>query len=294
MGREEFRPKASIVVPVYNAEATLETCIDSLLHLEYPRDRHELILVDNASTDRSWKILQRFGNHIRALQEPKPGPSAARNCGIRNAQFPVVAFTDSDCRVDAQWLRHVVEPLCDPAVGVSGGSIRSDRPCNRVEAFGDIVHDNSKAITHYVPPYSASANWASRREDLLRLNGFDEAFLRSEDVELSCRMLQAGFRLAHAPEAIVYHRNRRTYAGLFREGFIHGNHSVELLERHKQFYQGFGYQPRRFALYRQLWDDLRKFVAGVEPETSGCSLVFNTGKRVGKLAGSLRCGAIHL
>ncbi len=294
MGREGFQPAISVIVPVYNAEETLGACAESLLKLDYPRGLHELIFVDNASTDASRRILDGFGSRIRTVHEPKRGPSAARNCGIRNARFEVVAFTDSDCRVDAQWLTHLAAPLIDPEVGVSGGRIRAPRPCNPVEAFGESVHDNSKAITYYKPPYSDSANWASRREVLLQLNGFDESFPRSEDVELSCRMLQAGLKLAYAPEAIVVHRNERTYSGLFKEGFTHGRHSVALLERHREFYEGFGYNPRRLALYRQLWDELRRYLKGIEPETSRCSLIFNAGKRVGRLAGSVECGAIHL
>jgi GT2 family glycosyltransferase len=290
---EALQTNASVVVAVLNAEETLETCIRSVLNLEYPADR-ELVFVDNGSTDGSLRILDRFRHEIRILCEPKRGASAARNRGIREARFPVVAFTDSDCAVDPHWLRHLVAPLAGPKVGASGGAILSGRPCNPVEAFGESVHDNGKAITVYKPPYVASGSWASRKDVLEKLNGFDETFLRAQDVELSCRLLQAGFELAYAPGAIVYHRNESTYLGLFREGYTHGLNNIALIERHREFYESFGYRPRRLKPYRQLWGHLRNCMTGTDRVGAACNLAFDSGKRLGRLAGSIRCGSLHL
>ncbi len=291
---EEESWGVSVVVPVYNADATLEECVGSVLELDYPAGRWELICVDNGSKDRSLAILESFGPGIRVLREAKRGPAATRNCGIRNARFSIIAFTDSDCKVDPQWLRHLVEPLSDPGVGISGGTIRAWNPTNKVETFGEVVHDNAKAITYYKPPYNDTASWASRRDVLLKLGCFDETFLRQEDCELSCRVLQAGLKIAYAPEAVVYHRNERNFAGLFREGFQHGMHAIPLFERHRIFYQNIGYRPRRLAPYRQLWDHFREYMSGTNPETADCNLVFNAGKRLGRLAGSIRFGSLHL
>ena len=210
----------------------------------------------------------------------------------------MIAFTDADCTVHPHWLRHLVAPLADPAVGASGGPILARQPCNAVEAFGEIVHDNQKAITHYQPPFVASGNWASRKSVLEQLDGFDETFLRSQDVELSCRMLQAGFKFAYASAAIVYHRNESTLRGLFHEGFTHGMHNVDLVERHRAFYERFGYRPRSLRPYRQLWGDVRNFVSaakrGEDRSIAACNLAFNAGKRMGRLAGSIRRGRLHL
>src|SRR5437870_13786471 len=86
-------PRVSVVVPVFNAQETIRECIQSLLDLNYPKANLELIFVDNASTDRTPEI------------------AAARNKGILHAAAEIIAFTDSDCVVDRDWLRHLIPPL---------------------------------------------------------------------------------------------------------------------------------------------------------------------------------------
>ena len=90
-------PLVSVVVPARNAAATLERCLRSLLDLDYPRDRFEIIVADNGSTDGSRSILDRFGGQVRVVEQPRPGPAAARNAGIRAAEGTVIALTDADC-----------------------------------------------------------------------------------------------------------------------------------------------------------------------------------------------------
>ncbi len=286
-------PNVSVVVPVYNAQDTLEACIQSLLNLQYEAEC-ELVFVDNGSTDGSVEILSFFAGKIRVLQQAKRGAAAARNWGIREARFPIIAFIDSDCEADPGWLRHLTAPLEDPQTGISGGTILAKRPCTRVEKFGESIHDNEKAITCYQPPYVDTANAAARKEVLEAVGGFDETFLRQQDVELSVRMLKAGYRFAYARDAIVYHRNESTYRGLVREGFTHGLNAVAVLEKHRDFYRGAGYRPLRLKPYRRLLGHLWDYMAGPDSASALCHLIFNTGTRLGRLTGSVRCGALHL
>ena len=103
-------------------------------------------------------------------------------------------------------------------MGIAGGTIRAVPPAGDVERFGEVIHDHRRAIEVFEPPYAITMNWASRRSVLEELGGFDERFRRCEDVDLSYRMIQAGYRLAFAPAAVIYHHNEENLAGLFREG----------------------------------------------------------------------------
>jgi glycosyltransferase involved in cell wall biosynthesis len=270
-------PTASVVVAVYNAEATLRACVDSLLRLDYPADRLEILCVDNASTDATGRILAAYADPVRVLRESVRGPAAARNRGLRHARGEVVALTDADCTVAPDWLRHLVAPLADASIGIVGGCIRSRRPCNVIEAFGERIHDHAWALAESRPAYAITMNWASRARVLADIGGFDEALLRSSDVDGSYRIQAQGYRLVYEPRAVVYHRNERTPWGLMHEGYVHGFHAPAVSRKHAAFVQQVRQavptrtRPAQRSLgERLLWS------------------LFNFGKRMGRLHESLR------
>jgi cellulose synthase/poly-beta-1,6-N-acetylglucosamine synthase-like glycosyltransferase len=268
-------PRISVIVPVYNGERTIEECVESILALSFPGDDIELLLIDNASSDRTRTMLERYHDRAIILHEEKRGPAAARNCGLRTATGDIIAFTDADCVVHPDWLSCLIEPLRDPTVGIAGGTILAKRPCNAVEEFGERIHDHQLAIEYDSPPYAITMNWASRRAVLEEVGLFDEELLRCEDCDLAYRVVGAGYRIVYEPTAVVYHRNERSLAGLVGEGYAHGYHSVPLLVKHKEF--------------------VRKFAASSPPTTRPLLpndalywRVFNFGKATGKKVASFR------
>jgi glycosyltransferase involved in cell wall biosynthesis len=283
-----YLPNVSVVVPVHNSEKTVERCILSLLELNYPKESLELLFVNNASTDRTSDILNQYGDEIHILYEGKRGPAAARNKGLLNARGDVIAFTDSDCVVDKDWLQNIISPLEDPLVGVVGGQILSKRPCNEIEEFGDYIHDHNKAINVYKPPYVITMNWSSRLSVLKEVSLFDESFMRCEDVDLAHRVSQSGYSLVFKPEAIIYHRNENTLGGLFREGFLHGFYSVQTLKRHRTFLKNFGHRRFDGRTYTAIVSSLIDYILGREPNHSFCCFTFDSGKKIGKIFGSVR------
>jgi mycofactocin glycosyltransferase len=282
------------VIPVRDGAHTIGACLDSLLRLRYPADRVELRVVDNGSRDGTARVLQGYGDRIVRLEEATRGPAAARNAGLRDARGEVVAFTDADCQVDPDWLTAVVAPLEDPHVGIAGGTIRAVPPAGEIELFGERIHDHRQAIEVFEPPYAITMNWASRRAVLEDLGGFDERFRRCEDVDLSYRITQAGYTLAFAPDAIVYHHNEENLAGLFREGFQHGFHGVYALKQHQEFLRRFGHARVDRQGYISIGARMLDWARGRNRSTSRCDAVFNSGKKAGKLAGSLRYGHLDI
>jgi glycosyltransferase involved in cell wall biosynthesis len=283
-----------VVVPVYNGADTIGACLDSLLGLSYPRDRLELLVVDNRSRDGTANVLRRYGDRIARLEESTRGPAAARNAGLRAARGDVVAFTDADCTVDPDWLGSIVAPLEDAGVGIAGGTIRASPPAGNVERFGEVIHDHRQAIEVFEPPYAITMNWASRRSVLQELGGFDERFRRGEDVDLSYRMVQAGYTLAFAPDAVVYHHNEENLAGLFREGFAHGLHGVHVLKRHDEFVRAFGHTRVDRAGYVAIGASVLDWARGKDRARASCEAAFNSGKKAGKLLGSMRFGHLDV
>src|SRR5688500_685585 len=110
--RPESRPRISVIVPFYNVERYIKECLDGIRAQSYPRDRFEIILVDNNSTDRSSEIAARYRD-VTLLRQPEPGSYAARNMGIREARGEIVVTLDPDCLPDRDWLEQIDSSMQD-------------------------------------------------------------------------------------------------------------------------------------------------------------------------------------
>jgi len=283
----------SVIVPVYNGERTIRDCLDSLMAQEISQS-YEILCVDNASTDRTLQILEEYKGRITTLHEKKRGPAAARNRGLQNASGKIIAFTDADCVVAKDWLANLIASLEDPAIGIAGGRILSKEPCNHIEKFGEEIHDHSKAIELYRPPYAITMNWASRLSVLKEFFFFDENLLRCEDVDLSYRIFQKGYRLIFNPKAIVYHKNENSYRGLSSEGFLHGYYSIPVIKKHHEFLKMYGHRRWNQRTYFDLSHHLIGSFRGHQQTLSRCQFAFNSAKKFGKMIGSVRWRYVDL
>lgn len=275
----------SVILAVRNGEATLDECIRSLLLLDYPRERVEIIVVDNNSDDQTSLILQNYASEIAVLHEPRQGPAAARNRGIAAASGEVIAITDADCVVHPRWIGNLVSPLDDRTVGVVGGKILARRPCNRVELYGEKIHDHRRAIEEFVPAYAITMNWASRRETISSVGMFDETLLRGSGADMAYRMQEAGYHIVYRDDALVYHRNESTLYGLMDEGFVHGRASVKVLSKERQ--SGFLSPRRKFSTARRLGRHLWGAVTGANGDRFDelCASLLDIGKAAGEAIG---------
>ena len=105
----EDLPVVSIVVPTMNRKRYLETCLNSISNLDYPKYLLEVIVVDGGSSDGTISMLkENFGN-FKAVIEKRDGISFARNTGGEFALGDIIAFTDDDCVVDRNYIGHGIK-----------------------------------------------------------------------------------------------------------------------------------------------------------------------------------------
>jgi cellulose synthase/poly-beta-1,6-N-acetylglucosamine synthase-like glycosyltransferase len=207
----EQKPTVSIIVPVKNGEKTLKKCIDSILNLNYPN--YELIIVNDGSTDNTQKILEEYKDKIKIINTQGVGPSKARNLAVKQAKGELVAFTDSDCIVDKEWLNELVKcfKIEENLAGVGGEQLSPQDESN----FGKIVNNfmHSIGIIEYVKDekevvftqHNPTCNSIYKKEVFEKLGGFKEGLWPGEDVEFDYRVTKTGYKLLFNPKAIVYH-----------------------------------------------------------------------------------------
>ena len=235
-------PFVSIIVPVFNGGRTIDALLTSLLALDYPPDRHEILIVDNKSTDDTRQRIQRYP--VTLLEETEiQGSYAARNRGIEAAKGEILAFTDADCVVEPTWLKRLLVSHKEPCWGGFAGNRKAYPPANLIERYcaeGWMVglsrlrrpffQANSKGerVCSQVPILdyrsqilstnglvnSYTANVAYRHLVFEEIGYFDDRMTSGGDVDLAWRLqTQTDWRISIVPDAIVYHQHRTNLAG---------------------------------------------------------------------------------
>lgn len=225
----------SVIVPAYNAADTLDNCLRALEAQTRPRERYEVLVVDDGSTDRTPQVARK--HDVRLIRQPHAGPAAARNRGAADARGEILLFTDADCAPAPTWIAQLVAPFDDPEVAGVKGTYRTHQP-GLVARFVQLEYAHKYArmarqeTIDFVDTYSA----AYRRDVFLARGGFDTAYPvpSVEDQELSFRLARKGHRMVFVPEAIVYHRHDRTPGEYWRRKFRIGYWKALLLRRHPE------------------------------------------------------------
>jgi len=221
--RSGTEPAVSVIVPFRNARASLDALLGCLRAQSLPRERFEVLLVDDASTDGSADWLDRelaSGPELhpwaRLLRHREQrGSYAARNTALEVARAPAFAFTDADCRPEPDWLERGLAALSRwPR---AAGRIEIDRahPGSLVELV-----DASRFLRqeHYVREgFGATANLFVRREVVEAVGAFEPRLRSGGDHEFGQRASRAGFDIALAEDAVVRHGCRTSFRALFRK-----------------------------------------------------------------------------
>lgn len=223
-------PEVSVIVPVYNRRLVVRETVECLLRQSLPP--REIIVVDDGSTDGTAQSLtERFGNRISVLSKRNGGPASARNCGIREAAYDFIAFTDSDCLPDEDWLLELLRAFDSPNVAGVGGAVRGAAP-GLLSEYADTVAHFDPYVERGEVKCLVTGNACFRRETLLEAGLFDECFRRpgGEDSELSVRIRSLGYELRFAPDAVVLHHHKQSLPDLLRTMSNYGEGNYLLSE----------------------------------------------------------------
>jgi len=267
-----MQPDFSIIVPTYNRPKQLAVCIAALSRLDYPRDRFDVIVVDDGSAQAPDMAIAALSGRldIKLHRQANAGPGPARNTGAGCATGRILAFTDDDCAPHADWLRTLAARYAatpDPAI--IGGSVVNALVDNPYAAASQLIVDVGYAY-HNSDPNNArfftTSNLAVPADRFHELGGFDESFgtTASEDRELCGRWQHRGYRMIYAPEVVVDHAHALTGRAFIRQHFNYGRGAALLQRaRTRQGWQVFSPDPHyyrfllrapfaRFPIYKAL------------------------------------------
>ncbi len=222
-------PFVSIIVPVYNNAKLIFKCVESLLNQTYPKDKMEIIIVDNGSKDNTVKVIEQYP--IKLFIEDKIQSSyAARNKGIDNAKGEVIAFTDSDAIADENWLQCGIEDMERLNVDYLGSRVEmfssQDKlsHCDMFEMYFAFPIDRHIEQFHF----ASTCNLFVRKEVFDSVGNFDSRFTSGGDVEFGTRVWLKGLKQGYSDKAIIHHPTRSTLKALIKRSIRYGKGQATL------------------------------------------------------------------
>jgi cellulose synthase/poly-beta-1,6-N-acetylglucosamine synthase-like glycosyltransferase len=211
-------PGVSILVPAYNEEIVMAGTLESLLHLDYPPDRLEIIVIDDSSTDRTRRVVEHMmatDRRLKLVAIPPGlggrGKSHALNQGVRHASHELIAVYDADNAPEPHTLRLLVAELMqNDRLAATVGKVRTlNRTTNLLTRCISIEFISFQWIVQAGRWYTLGlaslpgTNYVIRREALEQAGGWD-AYAIADDAELTVRLGQEGYQVKFVPYAVTW------------------------------------------------------------------------------------------
>ena len=243
--------KVTVAVLTYNEQKNIPDILGSLEKQTYPRDKFEILMVDNGSTDHTVDAITPFAKlmgNVRVVQNPVKGIAPGRNVALKEARFGYVAFTDADVILEPDWLEILVKGFTmlkeagEPVVAVGGGNVPVQNDGRFLQALGVTLnsfwgsHGSTqgmllKKVTQV--PHIPTLNIMYDKAMVLSFGGFDENFrMVCEDPELNYRLAKAGYKIFYLPGAVVLHKMRPGLFSWLKNVFLYGRGRTQLIRKH--------------------------------------------------------------
>jgi GT2 family glycosyltransferase len=259
-------PDISIIGPTRKRPEKLVTCLQALSGQTYPRNRFEVIVVDDGSDVPLASAISPFraSLHLRFIEQQRAGPAGARNNGARHAVGRLLAFTDDDCEPDAGWLGAFdTHSRQNPDCAIGGETLNAlgtNVYSSASQLLVDYLYEYSAAgmasedvDAQKGPPFFTSNNLAVPAALFHEVGGFDESFplAAGEDREFCDRWRERGYPLHRASDAVVRHTHSLSLPTFWRQHMNYGRGAFQLRKaRASRGAAPLGLEP--FAFYGRL------------------------------------------
>ncbi|RYG88033.1 glycosyltransferase, partial [bacterium] len=242
-----YTPPVEVLVAAYNEEKTIARTIASLLASDYP-DLGVLVVDDGSKDDTSGVVRREFGDdpRVRLVTKPNGGKASALNLALAKAAAPIVVGVDADTQLPPDAIRRLVAPLADPEIGMTAGNVKVGNVHNAVTTWQDVEYTTSQnldrrayALLNCVTVVPGAIG-AWRREAVREIGGYQTDTL-AEDMDLTWRLRQAGWRAETVPDARAYTEAPETARAFLKQRFRWTFGTLQCLWKHRSAVGRYGW-----------------------------------------------------
>jgi len=215
MQNDDDLPFVSVIVPTYNEEKNIARCLTSIKNQDYPQDKVEVIVVDGMSEDNTVTIAKH--HKVRIIENKKRIVGNAMKLGVEEAKGEIIGMIVADLELPQKdWLRRMLSPFSDPTVcgtltffGVCENHPMINRCYHLMGGDPTIISahasKNNDSLVMTIDNYYPTGAPLLRKQLVLEAGNFKSFLPRSEDVDMSYRLMKMGYKLVFVPDTFVYH-----------------------------------------------------------------------------------------
>ncbi len=225
-----YKLHISIVIPSYQSSSTITDCLESVFN-QNTNTPYEVIVVDSSSDETPEVILQRFPTVRLIALSKRTLPGTARNIGVDTAKGEIIAFLDSDCVAEPDWLERRLD-LHHQGYRIVGGSVKNGTPGNLIGTAGYVCEFREfqavgkPRFVDHVPTCNISYD-----QDLLASSGgFPDEYYPQEDLLFHRLLMKENDRIYFDPELCVFHLNRTEWKSFLKHQMLIGQVTRRVLQ----------------------------------------------------------------
>ncbi len=261
----EFEPLVSIIIPAYNEAGNISACIDALLASNYPKEKLEIMLVDDGSTDNTREIAESY-KQVKILLQNHKGKSDALTLGAKSAKNGFIVCLDADTVIEPDCIRELVKPFSEKDIGATTALIKVRNTNSLLGMFQRIEYHYNNLIRSSFSKVFGNGVWffgamsCYRKAVLEKVNYFKKDTM-TEDMDISLEIKRAGYRTYSARNAMVSTIVPDTLSGFYRQRSRWWLGGLQSMRKNRELFSTKSSPSILFVFVNQMWWSFYAFLS---------------------------------